>query len=525
MSDLRQVRDERYVLAVDLGTGGPKVGFVSLAGSLVWQDHLRTETRWLGDGGATQDAATWWDLVKEAASRGLATGVVPADAVVAVSVTGMWACTVPVADDGTPVGDCILWMDTRGAPFARKVIAGPVAGYSPRPALQWIRRSGGAPSTSGADPIGHMLYLQHSEPDVMSRTRWFLEPIDYLAMRFTGVAAATHASMTAAWLTDNRSLSDLSYDPVLVAMSGVDGGKLPPLRPTGSVIGPILDTVADEIGLPRGVQVVTSTPDLHSAACGAGAVEDYATHLAISTSAWIGAPVPFKKTDPLRSIASVPGLDPRGYMIANNHETGGLSLQWLRDDFLGSDADYPALIEEATKSSPGAGEILFTPWLNGERSPVDDRYARAGFHNLSLATRRADVVRAVLEGVAYNNRWLHEAVERFAKRRLDPVRMIGGGAQSDLWCQIHADVMDRTIEKVAVPLHAGIRGAALFAAMSLGAVDRSELRGLVEIEATFKPDPANRAVYDRLYAEFPKLYKAQRPLSLRLNRKAVARDS
>src|SRR5690606_25884395 len=91
---------------------------------------------------------------------------------------------------------------------------------------------------------------------------------------------------------------------------------------------------------------------------------------------------------------------------------------------------------------PGSGNVLFTPWLKGERSPVDDPRARGGFHNLSLATGRAEMARAVLEGVAFNSRWLHEAVEKFVGNRLDPVRMIGGGATSDLWCQIHADVMD-----------------------------------------------------------------------------------
>ncbi len=117
----------------------------------------------------------------------------------------------------------------------------------------------------------------------------------------------------------------------------------------------------------------------------------------------------------------------------------------------------------AAGAGPAAATCIFTPWLNGERSPIDDRNARGGFHNLSLATTRADLVRAVLEGVGYNSRWLHGYVEKFAKRRLDPIRLIGGGAPSDLWCQIHADVMDRTIERVDEPLHAGIRGAALFA--------------------------------------------------------------
>jgi xylulokinase len=517
--DLRAVRDERYVLAIDLGTGGPKVGFVSLTGQVAWQDHIRIETRWIGTSGAVQDANDWWTAVCDATRRGLASGAVAPEAVVAVCVTGLWASTVPVDESGTPVGDAQLWMDSRGGPYSRKVIAGPIAGYAPRPALQWIRRSGGAPSTSGADPIGHILYLMNEEPEVARRARWYLEPIDFLSMRFTGVAAASHASMTGAWLTDNRDLDVLEYDPVLLGLAGLESvsSKLPPLHPTGSVIGTVRADVAADLGLGEGVQVVTAVPDLHTAACGAGAVADYATHLAISTSAWIGAPIPHKKTDAVHQVASVPGLTRDRYLIANNHETGGLCLQWLRDKVLVSEAPFGEIIAEAESSVPGAGGVIFTPWLNGERSPVDDRRARGGWHNLSLATGRSDLVRAVLEGVAFNNRWLLDACERFARRRLDPIRIIGGGAQSDLWCQMHADVLDRTIERVAQPLHAGIKGAALFAAMSLGALEATELRDLVQLDGRFEPDPATRAEYDRLFDEFPKLYKTQRSMFKRLN--------
>jgi xylulokinase len=108
-------------------------------------------------------------------------------------------------------------------------------------------------------------------------------------------------------------------------------------------------------------------------------------------------------------------------------------------------------------------------------------------------------------------------VERFAKRRLDPIRIFGGGAIPDLWCQIHADVMDRTIERVANPAHANLRGAALLAGLALGAVARDEVRDLVPVDRVFQPDPATRDAYDRLYAEFPGLYKAQRKMFSRLN--------
>ena len=521
---------EQFALAVDLGTSGLKVGLVSLTGCVAWHQHVALTSTVDGDA-ATQDAEVWWERVRDAARSGLSSGSVPPAQVVAVCVTGQWASTVPVDDRGRPVGPCLLWMDTRGAPYSREVIGGPVLGYAPAAAVRWIRRSGGAPSTSGADPIGHMRFLQAEEERPGRRgpvARWFLEPVDYLSMRFTGVPAASHASMVGAWLTDNRRLDLLAYDPPLVGRSGVDHHRLPPLRRTGSVIGTVRVEVAADLGLPDGVRVVTGVPDLHSAACGAGAVGDFEAHLAVSTSAWIGAPVPFKKTDPQRQIASVPGLTAERYLIANNHETGGACLDWVCRVVPGLlDAaglpDFAGATELAAAAPPGAADLIFTPWLRGERSPVEDRHARAGFHNLSLTTSRAELVRAVLEGVALNNRWLHDAVEHFARRRLDPLRMVGGGAQSDLWCQIHADVMDRTIERVASPLLANLRGAALVAGVALGAVPSGDLRGLAGVDGVFRPDPARRAAYDRLFRAFPKLYRAQRGTFARLNRVPRAR--
>jgi xylulokinase len=137
---------------------------------------------------------------------------------------------------------------------------------------------------------------------------------------------------------------------------------------------------------------------------------------------------------------------------------------------------------------------------------------------LSAGTTASDLVRAVLEGVAYNSRWLNGAVERFARRRLDPLRIFGGGAQSDLWCQIYADIHNRTIQRVANPACVNLRGAALIAAVGLGLLSENDVPRLVPIERTFTPNPDNRAIYDRLYAEFARLYKRERKMFVRLNR-------
>ena len=520
---MRRPRAGAHVLAIDLGTGGPKVGIVSLHGEIVWWEHRPVQTRFGPGGAATQDAEEWWRLVVDGTRRGLRESAVPGEHVAAVCVTGQWASTVPVDESGRPVGPCVMWTDTRGAPHSRGVVGGPVQGYDPVALATWVRHTAGVPSTSGADPLGHVLHLEHDQPAVARQARWYLEPVDHLAMRFTGVPAASHMSMTAAWLTDNRRLDVLDYDAKLVRLSGVPRAKLPPLVPSGSVVGTVQASVAAELGISADAEVVTGMPDLHGATVGSGCVLEGQQHLSIGTSAWVSCPLPAKHTDVLRQQAAVPGLGARTapYLLANNQDSAGRCLQWFRDNvaaMLGPAPTYDEITALAATSVPGAGGVVFTPWLTGERSPVDDRSARAGFHHVSASSTGADLARAVLEGVALNLRWLLDASERFADRRLDPLRIVGGGAQSDLWCQVVADVCDREIERVADPLLSGLRGAALYAGLVLGEVEPEEVRSLVPTDASFRPDPRHRSTYDRLFAELPRLYRAQRGMFHRLER-------
>ena len=158
------------------------------------------------------------------------------------------------------------------------------------------------------------------------------------------------------------------------------------------MLGGISRAAASELGLPADVPVVTGIPDLHAAYMASGAIEDYAAHITISTTSWVSCAVPFKKTDILHQMASVPGLRPGQYLMIDNHETAGVCLQWIRDGVLAHprgfgpswDPSYDDLVALAAAARPGSGGVIFTPWLKGERSPVDDRTLRAAFLNVSL---------------------------------------------------------------------------------------------------------------------------------------------
>jgi xylulokinase len=225
-------------------------------------------------------------------------------------------------------------------------------------------------------------------------------------------------------------------------------------------------------------------------------------------------------------------------MVANNQETGGAALQWLREQIVaphdgllgggsgigaegmaeeGLDPTFEELLDLAASAPAGAEGLLFMPWLNGERSPVEDKYARGGWLNVSLRTDRAMLVRSVLEGVAYNGRWLFDAYEKFLKRPVPSLRILGGGAQSDLWCQIYSDILDRPIEQVETPRYAQLRGVALWARVCLGELTLEEAAALVTVRRRFTPDPEHREAYAAGYGEYRKLHGTLKGLYGRLN--------
>ncbi len=533
----------KVVLAVDLGTSGPKVALVTTGGAVLGHEFEPVELLLLPGGGAEQRPDEWWTAITRASRRLLGRGLADRGAVVAVSCTAQWSGTVAAGKDGEALHNAVIWMDSRGARHVRRITDGwpRIAGYGATRLLKWLRLTGGIPSRSGKDPIAHILYLRAELPEVYAATHKFLEPKDWLNHKLTGRFAATYDSIALHWLTDNRDLRRVAYDPSLIALAGIDRDKLPELVRAVDVLGPLRPEAAAELGFgrrPEGVptirrpggapeiKVVAGAPDLQSAAVGSGAVGDYHGHLYIGTSSWLTCHVPFKKTDVVRNMTSLPSAIPERYFVANEQETAGACLSFLRDNVLiGNDQLSPEtppeevfrVFDNLAEGAPaGSGKLIFLPWLYGERTPVEDASVRGGFFNLSLRCDRPRLIRSVLEGVAFNSRWLLGAVERFVKRPFSGLNMIGGGANSRLWCQIHADVLDREIHQVADPILANARGAAMLAAVGLGYRDFEDFAG-GQIRETFRPNPANRRLYDQLFGEFLAFYRRNRRAWARLN--------
>lgn len=527
---LAVMKEKNYILAIDLGTSGPKVALATATGQIVATSVTETPVIFLPGGGVEQDPEVWWRAIVQAVRQVLAETAVPPARITAIGCTAQWSGTVAVDATGKPLMNAIIWMDTRGQPYVKKITEGPlkIAGYGLDKLLPWLRLTGGIPTHSGKDAIAHILYIQQHHPDIFAATHKFLEPKDYLNLRLTGHFAASYDSIILHWLTDNRNIHRITYHEKLLRMAGIPRAKLPDLHPAIALLGPLQAAAASELGLGEHVQVVVGTPDLHAAALGSGAVRDFAGHIYIGTSVWLTCHVPFKRTDLRHNMASLPSPIPGRYFIANEQEVGGSALAFLQQNiFFPKDGlqreeappdIYAQMDNLAEHVSPGSDGLIFLPWLVGERTPVEDHLVRGGFYNLQLQHTRAHLVRAVLEGVALNGRWLLGAVEGFTKRPFSHLNFIGGGAQSALWSQILADVLNRPIFQMDAPLQANARGAAILAAVAMGYATFDEMAEQLEVAAEYLPDPANRLLYDERFAVFLEIYKRNRRIYARLNR-------
>jgi xylulokinase len=517
------------VLAVDLGTSGCKCALVTLDGKvLAWA--FRPVALHVDGVGAEQDPQEWWQAFLDAAAELLAREPARRRQVVAVCCSTQGEGTVAVDQAGEPLARAMVWLDMRGAASIARRVRGPflnLAGYAPTKLLRWLRLCGGAPALSGKDPAGHMSYLQDAHPALYDATYKFLNVLDYMNLRLTGRFCATGDSILTSWVTDNRDAGAVRYDASLVAMLGIDAAKLPEIVRSTDVLGPLLPPVAQALGLAPDTPVVAGAVDNSAVAVGACAVRDFDTHLYLGTSSWLGAHVPFKKTDIRNKVASVPCAIGGRYLAMAMQSAAGANLSFLRDrilfhrDELLSDEQgpdvYKVLDTIAERVPAGARGLLYTPWLFGERTPVDDTCLRAGLFNMSLDHSREDIIRAFLEGVALNTRWMLEPFAGFLGRPPQGITAVGGGAQSDVWCQILADVTGCAIRQPEGAIQANAKGAAFIAGVGIGALCFDDLPGLQRTQRVYEPRAAQRSLYDDCFVTFKEAQRRLAPLYRRIN--------
>ena len=520
----------KYVLAIDLGTGGPKVGLVDERGRVLSSASAPVQLAFLPDGGAEHDPAEWWSTITACIKRVMqASGVSPA-AILAIGVTSMWSVTLPVDEAGVPLMNVMSWMDGRGASYNHEIVKGfpNIQGYQLHTLLKYLDLVGFPPTPKGADALGHMLFIKHARPDVYRRTYKFFEPMDYINMRLTGKFAATQNTVMPMMMVDNRHLNAQEYDPWLLKKGGIDREKLPDLLPIDGILGTITPSVATELGLSPEALVICGVNDNSSSAVGAGSIAGAEPAAVMGTSGYLAAHVEFKKTDIGCSMGTMPSAIKDRYLfwgeLANNGkvlESYLKNVVYAQDGF--SDGPIPDDMYErasrlATEVAPGSEGVLFLPWFNGSFSPGEDQFMRGGFLNISHKTTRAHLTRAVFEGLAMNWRWLRGPSEKLIGRPFQYWRLTGGGALSDVWSQIMADVVGLPMHRQADPRNSNVIGIGLLAFSRLGLVSIDEIPSMIKFDRVFEPDARNRAVYDHMYAQFMSAKERIRPVFHALNK-------
>jgi xylulokinase len=385
----------------------------------------------------------------------------------------------------------------------------------------------GLPPIDGGISMTHMRWIKYARPEVYERTAKFLEPMDYVAMRFTGRATANQCTAFMFLMTDNRSLNVTAYDPTLLRHSTIDAAKLPELVPLDSIVGTVLPEVAAELGLSPDTRVVTGVNDTQCGGMGTAAFSGRHAALSVGSTSVMITHVDFKRTDVRHVILSMPSPVPGTYFVMAENGMGGGTLEYFlqnlvyaHDQFgeLTGANRYAHLQRAVDETPPGSAGVLFLPWMSGSLAPSADSSMRGGFLNLGLHTTRSHMARAVLEGVAMNLRWLKTPVEKFSKRPISHFVFYGGGAESDAWSQIMADVLEAPVHQMENPQYATCVGAGLLAFQRLGMLGFDEFEARVPIRRVCEPNPANRSLYDERSEEFIKAFKRTRPIFRALNR-------
>ncbi|MFX1498912.1 MAG: FGGY-family carbohydrate kinase [Promethearchaeota archaeon] len=516
----------QYILTHDLGTTGNKVVLFDLDLNVI--HHLKVEypLYYPKEGWAEQEPEDYWNAIKQSTKMVLKNANVDKQDVIAMVFDCQMNCTIPINQEGKALMRSISWLDTRASSITRKYKKGlvKIAGYGLNQLLMFLKVTGGAPGMNGKDPISHILWIKEHEPEIYNNTYKFLSVKDFIIYKCTQRAVTSRDLGHTSWMMDSNPDKFIWSDKILNKFK-IDKNKLPEIRRSIEKVGNLTERAAELLGLEEDVPVFVGSGDLTSAAIGSGAIKDNQPVICLGTSDWIAVHTSERLKDLTHYTGSISSSQDN-YLCISKQETGATCLDWVINQmFQDQVAIYKSNTEQlynyidslVTSSSVGAKSLIFTPWMFGERSPINDANVRAGFYNLSLNHTREDLLRAIFEGVSYNIKWSLQVIEKLVGKT-KKIHIIGGGAKSETWCQILSDILEKEIVQMLDPDLAAAKGIAIIAMVGLGILDSfSKSTQLIKVKKEFKPDPNNSKIYRKLFTEYMKLYKRNKQMFEHLN--------
>ncbi len=491
------------VLAYDFGTGGIKASLYAPSGECLASHFASQETFYPRPNWHEQDPTAWWAATVEATRLLLEEWAGPADSIVAIGLSGHSLGVVCVDEAGRLLRQyAMIWSDSR--PLAQ-----PGEFFKTVPEKQWYMTTGnGFPAALYT--VFKIMWLRDNEPDVFAGIHRVLGSKDYINFRMTGVMATDHSYASGSGVWD---LAGWRYSDELIGASGLDGDIFPAAVASSEVIGKLTAGAADELGLPASVQVVAGGVDNSCMALGARAFRDGDAYNSMGSSSWIAV----TGDKPLLDWQSKPyvfaHVAPGKFTSALGVFSTGSSFRWLAEQLCtnyqaeaAADCSvYEVMLARAGESPIGANGVMFLPHLAGGSSLDPSPNVRGAFVHLALGSTQADMCRAAIEGIAMSQAIALGKLEALSVLS-DEILAVGGGARSDLWMQIYADMYGKRMVRSQVGQQAAALGAAAAAFVGTGQwPDYSPMADIHQIVDTRTPIPANSAAYEKRFAIFNKL--------------------
>ncbi len=498
-----------YLLGIDVGTTGTRAILVDpatgdvVAGATEEYPLYTPQPQW-----AEQDPADWWRATCGAVKAALARAGIHPEDVQGVGLSGQMHGVVLLDKDDQVLRSSIIWCDQRSQAqcdwITDRVGAERLIELTSNPALTGFS----APK---------LLWVRDHQPDLYARARTFLLPKDFIRFKLTGEKATEVSDASGTLLLD---VTHRRWSQEMLEALEIDPSMLPKVYESPEVTGCVTAEAAARTGLKQGTPVVGGGGDQAAGAVGNGIVRPGVLSCTVGSSGVVFAYMAEPKRDPRGRVHTFCHAVPGAWHVMGVTQGAGLSLRWFRDQFgglervlaahLGADP-YEILIEEARRAPVGCEGLIFLPYLMGERTPHLDADARGVLFGLTARHTRNDVIRSILEGVAYSLRDSFEIL-RELQVPIEQVRASGGGARSELWRQIQADVYNTplvTINTTEGPAY----GVALLAGVGTGVWQSvpEACDATIKITGTTTPDPERVKVYDAYYQVYRGLYSKLKP--------------
>ncbi|MBR0354321.1 MAG: xylulokinase [Oscillospiraceae bacterium] len=483
-------------IGIDLGTSAVKLLLVDEKGSILNTVTKDYPLSFPQPGWSEQNPNDWWRAVQHGILQ--LTEHVDKSEIRGIGCGGQMHGLVALDENDAVIRPAILWNDGRTAEET-----------------DWLNTAVGKEKLSALTAniafagftAPKLLWMKKHEPENFARIRKIMLPKDYINYRLTGVHACDYSDASGMLLLD---VEHRRWSPEMLAICGVTEAQMPRLFESFEVIGTVRGFVSGALGLPRDCRVVAGAGDNAAAAVGTGTVGEGACNLSLGTSGTIFISSEHFGVDPHNALHAFAHADGHYHLLGCMLSAASCN-KWFCDEILQT-TDYAGEQAGITDEKLGRNRVYFLPYLMGERSPINDTDARGTFVGMSMDTGRADLLQAVLEGVAFAIRDSFEVAKSLGIR-IERSKLCGGGARSPLWRKIFANVLNIELEIPQTEEGPGY-GGAMLAMVGSGAYNSVAdcARQLVSVRETVQPDPAIAARYEARYQTFKKIYPHMKDL-------------